>query len=73
MLRGRGWAGGPGWARGALSSPVTRGPPAARAGPGLAWPERASSPPPRSSKVSRDTLYEAVKEVLQGSKTKKRK
>uniref|UniRef100_A0A8B9DIR1 Ribosomal protein n=1 Tax=Anser cygnoides TaxID=8845 RepID=A0A8B9DIR1_ANSCY len=26
-----------------------------------------------SSKVSRDTLYEAVKEVLQGSKTKKRK
>uniref|UniRef100_A0A493TGN3 Ribosomal protein L10a n=1 Tax=Anas platyrhynchos platyrhynchos TaxID=8840 RepID=A0A493TGN3_ANAPP len=25
------------------------------------------------SKVSRDTLYEAVKEVLQGSKTKKRK
>jgi len=28
---------------------------------------------PRSSKVSRDTLYEAVKEVLQGSKTKKRK
>ncbi|XP_054149898.1 60S ribosomal protein L10a [Melozone crissalis] len=28
---------------------------------------------PRSSKVSRDTLYEAVKEVLHGSRAKKRK
>lgn len=26
-----------------------------------------------SSKVSRDTLYEAVKEVLQGSQAKRRK
>lgn len=61
----RGWSSGRSGFR--CSGPVPAPRPAL--GPRLSL----SSVSPRSSKVSRDTLYEAVKEVLQGSKTKKRK
>ncbi|XP_065710906.2 large ribosomal subunit protein uL1 [Patagioenas fasciata] len=59
---------GDGWRGARLGRGGRSGPQEPRAGPAL-------SPPclPRSSKVSRDTLYEAVKEVLQGSRAKKRK